>query len=154
MFNNKNNSQANRNVDTDPSRNIIAAGTVIKGDIQSDGNIRVDGTVIGTLNCKGKVVLGNTGRIEGEVICQNANLSGEAKVRITVSELLSLQSTAKLFGEIVTGKLGIEPGAIFSGTCKMGAAVSEKFPDSVKNSSDKNGETTRTYGAKPQAQLA
>lgn len=144
MFNSKNNGQANRNVEADSSRNIIAAGTVIKGDIQSDGNIRVDGTVIGTLNCKGKVVLGNTGRIEGEVICQNANLSGEAKVRITVSELLSLQSTAKLFGEIITGKLGIEPGAIFSGTCKMGAPTSEKI----------NGESSRTIEKKQEPQLA
>lgn len=144
MFNSKNNGQANRNVEADSSRNIIAAGTVIKGDIQSDGNIRVDGTVIGTLNCKGKVVLGNTGRIEGEVICQNANLSGEAKVRITVSELLSLQSTAKLFGEIITGKLGIEPGAIFSGTCKMGAPASEKI----------NGESSRTIEKKQEPQLA
>lgn len=150
MFNNKNNGQANRAVDMDSSRNIIAAGTVIKGDIQSDGNIRVDGTVIGTLNCKGKVVLGTTGRIEGEVVCQNANLSGEAKVRITVSELLSLQSSAKLFGEIITGKLGIEPGAVFSGTCKMG---SEKHPESVNAASDKNGENTR-IGSKKEPQLA
>lgn len=143
MFNSKNNGQANRTVEADSSRNIIAAGTVIKGDIQSDGNIRVDGTVIGTLNCKGKVVLGTTGRIEGEIVCQNANLSGEAKIKITVSELLTLQATAKLFGEIITGKLGIEPGAIFSGTCKMGPAAPEKL----------NGESKKEF-AKKEAQLA
>ncbi len=142
MFNNKNNGQANRTVEADSSRNIIAAGTVIKGDIHSDGNIRVDGTVVGTLNCKGKVVLGTTGKIEGEIICQNANLSGEAKVRITVSELLTLQSSAKLFGEIITGKLGIEPGAIFSGTCKMGTPIPENL----------NGESKREF-AKKEAQL-
>ncbi len=147
MFNNKTNGQANRNAEADSSRNIIAAGTVIKGDIQSDGNIRVDGSVIGTLNCKGKVVLGNTGRIEGEVVCQNANLSGEAKVKITVSELLMLQSTAKLFGEIITGKLGIEPGAIFSGTCKMG----EKSSDYLKTSH--NGEARKEF-TKSEPQLA
>lgn len=144
MFNSKSTNGANNNraADTDSSRNIIAAGTIIKGDIQSDGNIRVDGTVVGTLNCKGKVVLGNTGRIEGEVICQNANLSGEAKVKITVSELLTLQSTARLFGEIYTGKLGIEPGAIFSGTCKMGSTAADKT----------NGEARKEF-AKKEAQL-
>ena len=145
MFNSKstNGAQNNRTPDTDSSRNIIAAGTIIKGDIQSDGNIRVDGTVVGTLNCKGKVVLGNTGRIEGEVICQNANLSGEAKVKITVSELLTLQATARFFGEIYTGKLGIEPGAIFSGTCKMGSPAADKT----------NGEARKEF-AKKEAQLA
>ncbi len=143
MFTNKSNGQATRTPEADSSRNIIAAGTVIKGDIQSDGNIRVDGTVIGTLNCKGKVVLGTTGKIEGEVVCQNANLSGEAKMRITVAELLLLQSTAKLFGEITTGKLGIEPGAIFSGTCNMGTPAPEKL----------NGESRKEF-AKPESQLA
>lgn len=146
MFNNKNNNQANRQAEADSSRNIIAAGTVIKGDIQSDGNIRVDGTVVGTLNCKGKVVLGNTGKIEGEVVCQNANFSGEAKVKITVSELLTLQSSAKLFGEIITGKLGIEPGAIFSGTCKMG----EKSSDNLKTFAAPNGDARKEITQKPQ----
>lgn len=152
MFSSKNNNQATRSPEADSSRNIIAAGTVIKGDIQSDGNIRVDGTVVGTLNCKGKVVLGNTGRIEGEVVCQNANFSGEAKVKITVSELLTLQSTAKLFGEIITGKLGIEPGAVFSGTCKMGTAEAEKFPEFIKPG--KNGEAHKNSGSKKEPQLA
>lgn len=107
------------------SRNVIAAGTVCKGDIQSDGNIRIDGTVIGTLNCKGKVVVGESGIIEGEVVCLSANISGDVKVKIVVSELLTLNSTAKLVGEIVAGKLEVEPGAIFSGTCSMGAVIKE-----------------------------
>jgi cytoskeletal protein CcmA (bactofilin family) len=107
------------------SHNLIAAGTVIKGNIESEGNIRIDGTVVGTVKCKGKLVIGNTGKIEGEIFCQNAVVSGDAKAKLTVTELLSLLSTAKLTGEIVAGKLSIEPGAIFTGTCSMGAVIKE-----------------------------
>jgi len=72
-----------------PSINLIGAGTVIKGDIKSNGDIRIDGTLIGSVNSKGKLVVGTTGIIEGEVNCQNADFSGVIKATVTVSELLS-----------------------------------------------------------------
>ncbi|PCJ88197.1 MAG: cell shape determination protein CcmA [Flavobacteriales bacterium] len=128
------------------ARNLIAAGTVIKGDIQSDGNIRVDGTVVGTLSSKGKVVVGEPGKIEGEIYCQNANISGELKARITVGELLTLQSTAKLAGEIIAGKLAIEPGAMFSGTCKMGNAPKE-IPHEPQREATRKEEQPAEVGA-------
>lgn len=108
-----------------PSINLIAAGTTIKGDIKSEGDIRVDGTLVGSIYSKGKVVIGATGKAEGEIQCQNADVSGTLKVKITVAELLSLKSTAKLVGEIITNKLAIEPGANFSGSCSMGAVIKE-----------------------------
>ena len=118
------NGSKNQEVDSS-SRNIIASDTVFKGDIQSNGNIRIDGTVIGTLNCKCKVVVGDSGKIEGEVVCQSANISGEVKVKITVTELLTLKASSKLVGDIIAGKLEVEPGAIFSGNCSMGAVIKE-----------------------------
>ena len=75
-------------------------------------DIRVDGTLKGSINTKGKVVIGSTGIVEGDVVCQNADVSGEIKAKISVSELLALKSTAKLDGDIVTNKLAIEPGNI------------------------------------------
>ena len=103
--------------------NLVDSGTVITGDIKTEGNIRVDGTLEGSVNAKGKVVVGPTGKIEGEVYCQNADISGTLKAKITVSELLSLQATANLLGDIVTNKLKIEPGANFTGSCSMGAVI-------------------------------
>ena len=102
-----------------PSVNLLGSGTEIIGDIRSQGDIRIDGSLNGTINCTGKVVIGNTGRVDGELICQNADISGEVKARIKVSELLSLKATAVVSGDIITNKLAIEPGAVFTGACKM-----------------------------------
>lgn len=101
------------------SINLVGTGTTIKGEIFSNGDIRIDGTIIGTVESKGKVVVGNTGLVEGDIICQNADFSGNIKARVEVSELLTLKASAKLFGEIITSKLAIEPGAIFTGSCTM-----------------------------------
>ncbi|MFH1005144.1 MAG: polymer-forming cytoskeletal protein [Bacteroidota bacterium] len=114
---------AKSNETESPSINLIGAGTIIEGDIKSDGDIRIDGTLNGTLTLKGKLVLGQTCMIDGEVICQNADIFGTIKGKIKVSELLALKSTCKLTGDITTGKLSIEPGANFSGSCTMGNSV-------------------------------
>lgn len=99
--------------------NLISNGTDITGDIKSSGDIRIDGTLTGNLNTKGKVVIGPTGKISGEVICKNSEVSGIVEGKITVGQLLNLKSSSKIVGDIVTSKLSIEPGAKFSGTCKM-----------------------------------
>ncbi len=107
------------------THNQIAKGTHIQGDIKTDGVLRIDGTLIGSIDSTGKVVVGPSGRIEGSINCVSANVSGEVKASITVKELLTLQATAKLMGEVTTGKLAIEPGAVFSGSCSMGGVVKE-----------------------------
>ena len=99
---------------------LIAAGTEIQGEISCAGDLRVDGKVNGTLNARGKVVIGEAGRVEGEVNCRNCDISGYLKGKIGVQELLALKSTAKLNGDISTKRLSIEPGGIFSGNCAMG----------------------------------
>ena len=76
-------------------------------------------TLTGNLNTKGKVVIGPTGKVNGEVICKNSEVSGIIEGKITVGQLLNLKASSKIFGDIVTSKLSIEPGAIFSGNCKM-----------------------------------
>ena len=125
MFKKNKHGMARNQDGENPAYNLIDAGTIINGDIQTEGNIRIDGTLTGTITAKGKVVVGETGKIEGEIYCQNADISGTLKAKITVSELLSLKSTANLVGEINTKKLAIEPGADFSGTCSMGAVIKE-----------------------------
>src|SRR6478672_4063892 len=99
------------------SINLIGNGTCITGDINSNGDVRIDGTLKGNISISGKLVVGPSGNIEGNIICQNADISGEIHGKINVSELLSLKATAKLLGDIVTGKISIEPNASFTGTC-------------------------------------
>jgi cytoskeletal protein CcmA (bactofilin family) len=118
-------SMANYNNQSPERLNRIVEGTHIEGDIKSDSNIRIDGYLKGTITVKGRLVLGPTGKIDGNINCKNADLEGKLNGKIEVDELLSLKSTAKLQGEISTNKLSIEPGAIFSGNCKMGAVLKD-----------------------------
>ncbi len=103
-----------------PSVNIIGNGTDINGNIKTNGDLRIDGFIKGTIHATGKVVVGSTGRVEGEINCQNADISGDVKAHIKVTELLSLKANATVSGDIYTNKLAIEPGAEFTGACKMG----------------------------------
>ena len=123
MFTNKNENM--KKSETTASVNMVGAGTIITGDIISKGDIRIDGTLKGSVNTEGRVVLGREGIIEGDVICKDADISGTIKAKITVSQLLSLKTTAKLNGDIITNKLSIEPGASFSGSCSMGAVIKD-----------------------------
>lgn len=103
-----------------PSVNIIGNGTDIVGDLKSNGDIRIDGSIKGTIQASGKVVVGSSGKVDGKINCQNADVSGEVKAQIVVAELLSLKASAVVSGDILTNKLAIEPGAVFTGACKMG----------------------------------
>jgi len=103
--------------------NFIAKGSRLDGDLTSDGDIRVDGHLNGAVKTCGRLVLGETGVIEGQVTCQTGIIGGELKASINSEDLLTLKSTAKLTGEIITTKLAIEPGAVFSGKCSMGPVV-------------------------------
>ena len=99
--------------------NLISNGTDITGDVKSNGDIRIDGSLTGNLNTKGKVVIGTTGKVKGEVICKNSEVAGILEGKIIVGQLLNLKASSKIYGDIATSKLSIEPGAVFSGTCKM-----------------------------------
>ncbi|HLW07506.1 MAG TPA: polymer-forming cytoskeletal protein [Marinilabiliaceae bacterium] len=108
--------------------NMIGSGTKIVGDLHTNGDIRIDGNIDGNVNSKGKVVIGNNGYVKGEIICTNAEISGSLDGKVTATELLSLKASSKFNGEIKSGKLSIEPGAIFTGTCSMGANLNVSVP--------------------------
>lgn len=99
--------------------NMIGPGTKIKGDIETNGDIKIDGAVEGNVVSKGRVLIGQNGVVNGEVKCTNCDIYGTFDGKILVTELLSLKSSSKLTGDVKTGKLSIEPGAIFTGTCDM-----------------------------------
>jgi cytoskeletal protein CcmA (bactofilin family) len=102
------------------SHNTITSGTEITGDINSNGDIRLDGILVGNINAKGKLVIGESGKVTGIINCKNSDIFGIVEGKINVTELLTLKATAQVIGDIVTSRLAIEPGCNFSGTCKMG----------------------------------
>jgi cytoskeletal protein CcmA (bactofilin family) len=120
--------------------NLISNGTDITGDIKSNGDIRIDGSLKGNLNTKGKVVIGPTGKINGEIICRNSEVSGIIEGKITVSQLLNLKASSKIFGDIVTSKLAIEPGARFTGNCNMRDTEDNGGSISKEKTQDPTGE--------------
>jgi cytoskeletal protein CcmA (bactofilin family) len=107
------------------SSTIIGKGTVLEGNIETLGNIRIEGNVIGNIKCKSKVAIGDSSKIEGNVISQNAEIAGEVKGTLEISEVLILKPTALIHGDIIANKLIIESGAAFNGECKMGAVIKE-----------------------------
>ena len=99
--------------------NLISNGTEITGEVRSQGDVRIDGVLNGNLSTKGKVVIGNTGKVKGEVKCKNSEVSGVIEGKIKVSQLLTLKIASRINGDIITNKLSIEPGASFTGNCNM-----------------------------------
>jgi cytoskeletal protein CcmA (bactofilin family) len=104
------------------SVNMIVNSTEIKGNINTESDIKFDGKLEGILNTKSKLVLGAEGIVIGEVFCKNAVISGRIEGKITVEELLTLTSTSQIKGEVITNKIAIEPGAILNGNCTMNGA--------------------------------
>jgi cytoskeletal protein CcmA (bactofilin family) len=107
------------------SSNTIGKGTFLEGNVETYGNIRIEGKVVGNIKSKSKVALGHQSHVQGNILAQNADIEGEVKGKLEISELLVLKATAVINGDIVTGKMVVEPGAVFNGTCKMGAVVKD-----------------------------
>lgn len=102
--------------------NSLVQGTAMTGDIKADSDIRIDGALKGTLQCKSKVIIGPTGSVEGEVKCANAVIEGRFEGILFVSELLHVKETARISGKINTEKIIVQSGAVFNVTCQMGNA--------------------------------
>ncbi|MDG1451261.1 MAG: polymer-forming cytoskeletal protein [Polaribacter sp.] len=106
-------------------RNVIAKNTTIVGDIKSDGDFRIDGALNGTLTTNGRVIIGAEGSIKGKVEATNADIEGMFSGNLLVSNTLTIKATANISGEVIIGKLSVEPGASFNATCAMKGAIKE-----------------------------
>ena len=111
--------------ETISQQNTIAKGTVITGDIISDGDFRIEGSIQGNIKTPGKVVVGKTGIINGTLKSANADIEGKFSGKLMLSDTLSLKSTAHVEGEVFVSKLAVEPGATFNATCSMKGALKE-----------------------------
>ena len=96
----------------------ISAGTVIKGEILSPCDIRIDGTFEGKLQSKGRVVVGETAVIKGDIFCDNIDLWGKVEGNLFVKDTLALKEGCTVNGNLHIKKLSVELGAVFNGNCK------------------------------------
>jgi cytoskeletal protein CcmA (bactofilin family) len=110
---------------------LISSGTTIKGDISSNSDLRIDGTIIGNINSNAKIVIGGSGVVEGDINGNNADIVGKTSGTIKVKELLQLRGECVVNGNIYAGKLQIEPTATFNGQCHMGANVVDMTSNEV-----------------------
>lgn len=120
MFNSK-----SKSVDESPAggNSIIGSGTTIQGNINSNGDIRIDGVLKGNLAGKGKILIGPEGTVEGDIEGEQADVLGKITGTIKVAGLLNLRGKAFVQGDIFAGKLQVEPTVTFNGQCHMGANV-------------------------------
>ncbi|NBC25181.1 MAG: polymer-forming cytoskeletal protein [Bacteroidetes bacterium] len=121
MFGSKSNGSTNENGEVSSGTNIIVVGTVIKGDISSKNDTRIDGNLEGDLKCSARLLLGEKGKVIGNIESNEAIIEGNVKGNVSISGILTLKSSAQIKGDIYTKKLIVESGAVINGQCSMDA---------------------------------
>jgi cytoskeletal protein CcmA (bactofilin family) len=124
MFNTKSKSDFPGETATGSSASLIGAGTSMKGDITSSGDMRIDGSLVGNINCSAKVIIGANGVVQGDISGQQADILGKVSGTIKVKDLLQLKGGSEVNGNLSAAKLQIEPSATFNGECHMVAGSS------------------------------
>ncbi|MET0462182.1 MAG: polymer-forming cytoskeletal protein [Chitinophagaceae bacterium] len=137
MFNAKNKTEMQTEKSTGNGTTLIGAGTTLKGDISSNSDLRIDGTIIGNISSTAKVVVGANGVVEGDITGNQADIIGKVTGNVKAKDLLQLRGDSLVNGNLYAGKLQVEPSATFNGQCHMGAATAESIE--IGNVSLKNG---------------
>ncbi|APG60825.1 bactofilin family protein [Christiangramia salexigens] len=125
-------SKKNKAASAHSEQNRIAAGTLITGEISGKGCFRIEGTLEGSLKTPGKVVISEGGMVKGTLECDNADIEGKFNGKLFVKDTLSLRAPANIEGEVIAGKLAVEPGAVFNATCEMNGGVKPLNKDDEK----------------------
>lgn len=119
-------------------QNIISQGTALVGDLTSEGDFRIDGTIEGHVKTSGKIVVGKSGLIKGTLEGNDAYFEGAFSGKLTLSGTLTLKASARIEGEVSVGKLAVEPGATFNVTCLMKGYVKEmKTSEQTRKTAEK-----------------
>ena len=122
MFNKEKNPTSEKQFSS--SATLISAGPILNGDIISENDLRIDGTVKGNIKCSAKIIIGSTGFVDGNVEGGNADITGKVQGNIIVKEFLQLRGECNVSGNLSAVKLQIDPTATFNGQCQMGNAAS------------------------------
>lgn len=140
MFVKKENNKSNKTNYTGGAVTTIADGTTINGDLESETNLRIDGNIIGNVYCKAKIVLGESGIVQGDVHAGNADVFGTVNGNVVAKDLVCLKPKSTINGNINTDRLQIEPDATFNGQCKMTSDNNSEASTSKVSASDKKVE--------------
>jgi cytoskeletal protein CcmA (bactofilin family) len=122
MFKGKSKSEFFAETSGNNAASLISAGTTLTGDINSNSDLRIDGTLIGNINSTAKVIIGANGVVQGDISGQQADILGKVTGAVKVKELLQLKGSSMIKGNIYAGKLQVEPTATFNGECHMNIA--------------------------------
>ncbi|QQS29766.1 MAG: polymer-forming cytoskeletal protein [Sphingobacteriales bacterium] len=122
--------RSNNRRDSVNALNLIGQGTKITGNMTCQGDVRIDGELTGNITAYARIVLGPTGVVFGDIVCENADISGKIEGTIRVKELLNLKESALINGDLTANKLVVEAGAIFNGRCTMGNSENFSFESS------------------------
>jgi cytoskeletal protein CcmA (bactofilin family) len=125
VFNNKNKTDMQQSTTNGNGATLISAGTTLKGDISSNSDLRIDGTVLGNIHSSAKIIIGSSGVVEGDISGNQADIVGKVSGNIRAKELLQLRGESVVTGNLYAGKLQVEPSATFNGQCHMGANIVE-----------------------------
>jgi cytoskeletal protein CcmA (bactofilin family) len=144
MFNGKSKSdEIGGSAPVSTSASLIGGGTTMKGDITSNGDLRIDGTLVGNIHCTAKVVIGANGSVQGDVNGQTADIMGKVAGTIKVKDLLQLKGGSVVNGNIQAAKLQIEPTANFNGECHMTPPSTTATANGSKDSNKSSGPDTK-----------
>ncbi|RJO60202.1 polymer-forming cytoskeletal protein [candidate division WS5 bacterium] len=98
---------------------VVGSSVKLKGNLRSDGDININGSVSGDVKTKASVQIGPNANVVASVKAQNVYVSGTVQGNIEASETLQISETGKVYGDIHAGVLSVSPGAVFSGKCIM-----------------------------------
>jgi cytoskeletal protein CcmA (bactofilin family) len=153
MFSNNNNNNNNKEqqvktTELSNSNTHIAKGAMFQGNVETYGTIRVEGKVFGNIKSKGKVSLGETSFVQGNLLSQNAEIAGEVSGVVEIVEILTLKTSAVIHGDIFCNKLIVESGATFNGKCQMGVVIKEiTISDNFENPKNVQTNTTNAFSS-------
>jgi cytoskeletal protein CcmA (bactofilin family) len=138
MFKNKSTIMSNEKTNGGNGTTLLSAGTTLKGDISSNNDLRIDGTIIGNVSSTAKIVIGASGNVEGDISGNQADIVGKVSGNIKTKDLLQLRGDCIVNGNVHAGKLQIEPTAVFNGQCHMGK-IEESRVNIVEMANTSNG---------------
>jgi cytoskeletal protein CcmA (bactofilin family) len=140
MFKGKSKSEFFAETSGTNAASLISAGTTLTGDINSNADLRIDGTLVGNINSTAKVIIGANGTVKGDINGQLADILGKVTGAVKVKELLQLKGSSVVQGNIHAGKLQVEPTATFNGECHMTLA-----PAAVEKMAEKEKEDAKLF---------
>jgi len=124
-----------------PETNSIMIGMSFNGDLEIDGDIRIDGSVTGAVRANGKIVIGESGKVEGDLGCENASVSGIIEGTLVIEDLLVLKNSARVHGDIYSERIECEEGAEINGTLNIGMSWKNEIENEQKESIQSEGKT-------------